>query len=235
MKESRGFWKTVNSPLCLLLLGFVCTTFVGTILTDRFQRVQSERELRFGVLHTQRAMAIREIHDRLIVIESRLRNLSQTHNCMHEDTVAVEETGREFSLLAAGIRETEFPDSIDSYVEQVLAFSLEAEKCKVFFAPELTAVIDSLCDAHKAAAVSFRIALVEHAEREKEIEQKQKAEAMQRAREMMLRHFPPHVRDKFTGVPTEEVLVRDVYKVYSDTQGTVEKLRKNFREILGTL
>ena len=55
MRVLSQLWQFINSNVVLLVLGFMLTTVVGTILTGRFQRAAWEREAHFEQQRQQAA------------------------------------------------------------------------------------------------------------------------------------------------------------------------------------
>jgi hypothetical protein len=117
-------WQFLNSPVGLLLCGFVLTTVVGKFLATWYQSASKKQEIRFVQLHQDRLKAIRELHFRTVDVETALFDLL-------------------YKWRPIGL----YPPEVDPKIvdHDVREFRKISEKYKIYFNLEICGLIDSLC------------------------------------------------------------------------------------------
>ncbi len=118
-------WTILNSPIFLLLLGFLFTTVAGTIITARYQRATYKQETRFARLHEERASAIRDLYAHIVDVEWALNSLLYKW--------------RPVGLFPPNIE----PADVSTRIRELRRLS---EKAAIYFNKELYKLIESLCD-----------------------------------------------------------------------------------------
>lgn len=132
------FWEFINSPVGLLLWGFVLTTVVGTFLATWYQSGRKKQEIRFAQLHQDRLKAIRDLHFRTVDVETSLFNLL-------------------YKWRPVGL----FPPDVDPKMvdQDITEFRKISEKYKIYFNLQTRELIDSLCEIFEATWRNMQTAI----------------------------------------------------------------------------
>jgi len=130
-----GLWELINSPLMLLIIGFILTTILGQIVANMLKKSSLEREIelktlarneevRLVRLHEDRAETIKLLHDKLIDVERNLFNLLYNW--------------RPVGLVPEFVK----PEDV---IHEVREYRKEVERSKIYFDEKLGSVIDDAC------------------------------------------------------------------------------------------
>lgn len=123
MAVGDQLWSFLNSPVGLLLIGFVFTTVVGKFLATWYQSASKKQEIRFVQLHQDRLRAMKDLHDRTVDLKKALFRLLYKGRPIEPDTQPLS-TREIWGMLH------EFHDV--------------TEKNKIYFNKEICTLIDSL-------------------------------------------------------------------------------------------
>lgn len=147
MQELEQIWNILNSPLFLLLFGFLFTTVAGTIITARYQRATHRQETRFTKLHEERARAIRALHEQIVDVEEILFDLL-------------------YKWRPIGL----FPPQVDTkdVANKVRDLRRLSEKSAIYFKKDRYAVIDELCSTFESTWRNMEQAIMMAPDPEKE-------------------------------------------------------------------
>lgn len=129
MHDSQQIWTILNSPLLLLLFGFLFTTLAGTIITARYERATHRHDTRFTKLHEERARAIRALHEKIVDVEEVLFDLLYKW--------------RPVGLYPPDVK----PEDAANMVRELRRLS---EKSAIYFNKERYAVIEELCSTFES-------------------------------------------------------------------------------------
>jgi hypothetical protein len=147
MQEFEQMWEILNSPLFLLLFGFLFTTVAGTIITARYKRATHKQETRFTKLHEERARAIQALHEQIVDVEEVLFDLL-------------------YKWRPIGL----FPPQVDpkDAANKVRELRRLSEKSAIYFRQDGYAVIDELCSTFETTWRNMEQAIMVASDPERE-------------------------------------------------------------------
>jgi hypothetical protein len=119
-----GLWDFANSKVGLVLIGFLLTTVLGSLLAKRIERAAWEHKTRFSKLHEDRGRAIADIYNAIVEVQHNLRNMYYKY--------------RPVGISPPSPRE-------EDVLASIRTFRLLAEKSRIYFALELANTIDAVC------------------------------------------------------------------------------------------
>ena len=137
MAMGDQLWLFLNSPVGLLLIGFVFTTVVGKFLATWYQSASKKEEFRFVQLHQDRLKAMRDLDDRTVDVEKALFRLLYNWRPI-EGSQAI---------------------SKEEVTKMVREFRSVSEKYKIYFNLEICALINSLCETFESTLRNMQWAI----------------------------------------------------------------------------